>query len=163
MEFKPRERTRACAVCLKNDQLLMVNIFDAHLEAHCWMPPGGGIEDDESAAMAAEREAKEETGVIVKVMPETRISKEYTFEHNGLWFRTLTHFYWAIYEEEDPEFDPKKREAEIFACEWTPLDLAFERMSPWEPIQTAVYELIFPSTRDKSGARNEQADQSSDG
>jgi 8-oxo-dGTP pyrophosphatase MutT (NUDIX family) len=154
MELKPIERHRACAVCLKDDELLMVNIYDPHLETHYWMPPGGEIEDGEDSAIAAEREAVEETGVILKTLPETRLSKEYSFEYNGLWYLTKTEFFWATFESMDRDFDPNAREDEIFASEWVPLTMAFERMAQWEPIQTAVYELVFPSTRDQSGAIN---------
>lgn len=47
------------------DRMLMVK---QHHEDHdIWMVPGGGIEDGESAAEAAVREVKEETGLDIEV------------------------------------------------------------------------------------------------
>lgn len=40
-----------------------------HPRLRCWMPSGGHVEIDESAAEAALREAREETGLDVRLLP----------------------------------------------------------------------------------------------
>jgi ADP-ribose pyrophosphatase YjhB (NUDIX family) len=40
-----------------------------HPRLECWMPSGGHVERDESAAEAAQREAREETGLRVCLLP----------------------------------------------------------------------------------------------
>jgi 8-oxo-dGTP pyrophosphatase MutT (NUDIX family) len=40
-----------------------------HPRLGCWMPSGGHVENDESTAEAARREAREETGLDVRLLP----------------------------------------------------------------------------------------------
>ena len=56
-----RLRIRACAICIQNDALLLVN--HRMNEGDFWSPPGGGIEFGESALDCLIRELKEETGL----------------------------------------------------------------------------------------------------
>lgn len=151
MQELPIHRTRACAVCLNNDKLLMVNILDEAIGKHYWMPPGGQIEDDESPYLAAEREALEETGVIVKAYPEAEIVKVYEFTFMDQLYVTKTHFFLSEFFGTDNGFNAREREREIFASEWVPLKTAFERMAPWPEIQSAVYDLVFPLLRRRAG------------
>lgn len=140
-------RARASAVCLKDDRLLMVNILDKIIGKHYWMPPGGEIESDESPYLAAEREALEETGVIVKAYPEAKTIKQYSFDFNDQQYVTKTYFFLAEYLGVDESFSFVRREKEVFSSEWVPLKVAFERMFAWQEVQSAVYELIFPLLR----------------
>ena len=61
-----RLRVRVCGICIENDGLLLAN--HTELTAHdFWAPPGGGIEQSESANDCLVREFKEETGLVIEV------------------------------------------------------------------------------------------------
>jgi ADP-ribose pyrophosphatase YjhB (NUDIX family) len=65
-KFGNRVRIRVCALCWKENLLLMVN--HKGLYSHnFWAPPGGGIEPGQLAAEALEREVLEETGLKISV------------------------------------------------------------------------------------------------
>ena len=51
----------ACVAIFQNDQLLLTKREDFEV----WCLPGGGVEDNESLAQSAIREAKEETGLDI--------------------------------------------------------------------------------------------------
>jgi len=52
-----------------------------HPRLECWMPSGGHIERDESAAEAALREAREETGLEVHLLPGPAVAVPAGFPH----------------------------------------------------------------------------------
>lgn len=56
----------ASAVVITDSHILLIH----HKRIAAWLPPGGHIDADEMPHQAAEREAMEETGVLVKVMTE---------------------------------------------------------------------------------------------
>lgn len=151
MNDSPINRTRATAVCFKEDQILMVKLLDRALGETFWVPPGGEIQEDESPYLAAERETLEETGVVVRAYPETEIVKEYEFQFEDQIYLTKTHFFLVEFVELDKRFDAEKIKHEIQSAEWAPLKLAFERMQSWPVIQTAVYDLVFPLMRGRGG------------
>lgn len=148
----PIYRTRCCAICFRDEKILMVQILDKVNGRKYWMPPGGGLEFDESHSECARRETLEETGQIVVVHPETQITKTYSFEFQDSLYITETHFLLAEWLGADLNYDVKDREEEIFSCEWVPLKDVFQRLSSHEEIQLAVYELIFPLIRSQNGS-----------
>lgn len=52
-----------------------------HPRLECWLPSGGHVEGDESAAEAACREAREETGLAVRLLPGPAIPVPAGFPH----------------------------------------------------------------------------------
>ncbi len=52
-----------------------------HPRLECWMPSGGHVERDESAAEAALREAREETGLEVHLLPGPAVAVPAGFPH----------------------------------------------------------------------------------
>jgi len=52
----------------KNEILLLKRSINSHIDPGLWSRPGGKIEFGESIVSAVERETKEETGIIVKVV-----------------------------------------------------------------------------------------------
>ena len=152
--IQPIHRERSCAVCFKSESLLMVEIVDKAIGKKYWMPPGGEVESSESLDVCAERETLEETGQIVKVFADSKITKEYSFEFEDQLYVTRTHFFLAEWLSEKEDYNVSKREEAIFSSQWVPLEEAFRRMQGHEEIQSAVYELISPLMRTKSGVLN---------
>ena len=64
-----RHRIRAAAIVVEGDSVLLVK--HQHKEIRSgqpwWVPPGGGVEDEESLIECAKRETLEETGVSVEL------------------------------------------------------------------------------------------------
>ena len=59
-------RVRACGLCWKEDELLLINHHHLGPE-HCWSPPGGGISLWTSAEQTLKQEFLEETGLHIEV------------------------------------------------------------------------------------------------
>ena len=64
-KFGNRTRVRVCALCLQEDDLLLVWHRGLSKLGSFIAPPGGGIHFGESAEEAVQREVKEETGLDV--------------------------------------------------------------------------------------------------
>jgi 8-oxo-dGTP diphosphatase len=62
-----RIRVRVCGVCIENEQILLVCHRPILGEKDYWSPPGGGIDEGESATEALKREFLEETGFKIEV------------------------------------------------------------------------------------------------
>ena len=69
-------RVRACGICVIGNKILMVNHKNL-TDSNFWAPPGGGIEMNELAHEALEREFKEETNLDVKVQDLLFVSEFY--------------------------------------------------------------------------------------
>ena len=61
-----RLRVRVCGICIRNDQLLLVN-HRGLVEGDFWSFPGGGMQFGETAKECLTREFMEETGLTVEV------------------------------------------------------------------------------------------------
>jgi 8-oxo-dGTP diphosphatase len=65
-KFGNRIRVRACGLCYRGDDLLLIN--HKGLYSHdFWAPPGGGLEVGESTQNALKREFLEECGLEISV------------------------------------------------------------------------------------------------
>ena len=61
-----KHRIRVAALVLKDESVLLVEHQDPHSPSPFWVPPGGGLEeDDESIFACAKREVFEETGLSI--------------------------------------------------------------------------------------------------
>jgi len=80
-----KEQGFASAACIiKNKKILLLHRIKNY---DVWELPGGKIEFGESPEEAAVREAKEETGLIVKSLGLITISSEITPQkHHHIWF-----------------------------------------------------------------------------
>lgn len=88
-------RERTSVVVVHKNTILGFHAIDPTSQVPYFFLPGGGIEEGETAAQAAERECFEETGYKVKVVPESAFERKYDFYWNGENYSCRTVFYVA--------------------------------------------------------------------
>lgn len=100
-----KKRRRASAVVVANDKLLVVCLEDPHTKVTRYFVPGGKIEDCETAAGAAIRETREETGVQIIISNPVPVTITYPFTWNNIVYECTTSFFAATCEDPSiPEF-----------------------------------------------------------
>jgi ADP-ribose pyrophosphatase YjhB (NUDIX family) len=62
-----KHRIRSAAIIVKDNAVLLVKHKNPENGFEWWVPPGGGLEDDESIYDCAKRETYEETGLKVEL------------------------------------------------------------------------------------------------
>ena len=62
-----KHRIRAAALVLHQDRLLLIKSRIPQTGEICWVPPGGGVEGEESVFDCARRETFEEAGIAVEL------------------------------------------------------------------------------------------------
>ena len=65
--YTNRLRVRSCGLLIKDEKLLLIELFSPVTNQWTWIPPGGGVEFGESLEEALIREFYEETGLEVSV------------------------------------------------------------------------------------------------
>jgi 8-oxo-dGTP diphosphatase len=65
--FGEKLRVRVMGILVRDNSILLINHSGLNKENELWLPPGGGVEDGESAKDALIREFKEETGLMIEV------------------------------------------------------------------------------------------------
>lgn len=88
-----KQRIRASAIVIHNDQLLAFRAIDPHDQTEYLFLPGGMVENGETAMETAERETYEETGYQINVTAASATDREYTFRWNGEEVNCITFFY----------------------------------------------------------------------
>jgi 8-oxo-dGTP pyrophosphatase MutT (NUDIX family) len=95
-------------------------VFDLPAEpAFSSVVPGGRLEPGETAAEAAVRELREETGLDVEVVRELGVEKQPSWRVPGL--RDENHFLQATPTEPTPAEWDHEVEGDVFRCRWVPL------------------------------------------
>jgi 8-oxo-dGTP pyrophosphatase MutT (NUDIX family) len=65
----PKRDTRVQIAIIENSRVILLDHFNKMKRTHIWGLPGGGLENGESEEEAALREAEEETGLKVQLLP----------------------------------------------------------------------------------------------
>jgi len=65
--YQGKVRVRVCGILIESDKLLLLRHKGIGEDGFLWSPPGGGVEFEEKAEVALEREFFEETGLSVQV------------------------------------------------------------------------------------------------
>lgn len=92
-------RFRTSVIVIHKDKILGFNAIDPHSQAKYVFLPGGQIEPGESSAEASTREAFEETGYKIRVIPHLELRRRYDFEWNGKDHHCDTVFHVGVLEE----------------------------------------------------------------
>ena len=88
------KRERSGVFCFYQNRLLAIELEDPTTKKRFWSLPGGGVETDETVAMAATRETLEETGYQVRLISDC-FTNEYSFRWNGNIYACTTHWFSA--------------------------------------------------------------------
>jgi 8-oxo-dGTP pyrophosphatase MutT (NUDIX family) len=126
------ERIRASVVCVWRGQLLCVRMRDPQSRVARLFPPGGGIEPNESPSEAAAREALEETGYRVAIIPERMHIARYPYTWDGITRPITTHFFAAQLLDDPPHAEPVNDASYNEGVVWLPLDQLDDELS-FEP------------------------------
>ena len=90
-----RHRIRAAAIVVEGDSVLLVQHQHNELEGgqSWWVPPGGGVEGEESLMECAQRETLEETGLSVELgrIAYIREFVEPGYHHFEVYFVATSH------------------------------------------------------------------------
>lgn len=138
-----RLRIRASAVCEAEGHLLVVRLRDPVTGFEALFPPGGGIEEGETPARAAERETLEETGLHVRANPDAALVETYPFRWAGVDYAVTTHYFAASLEDAFALELPKVNDAAYnLGAQWLPVGEALEAMSVNPSIAQAAARVL---------------------
>lgn len=133
-------RIRACNLCIRKDQILLVCLADPESQQEHFFPVGGAIEAGETPEEAALRELTEETGALSRLRDVPPLVSEYEFQWGFKTYHCTTHFFLSDF----LRFEPEARVAEsiIRGHRWfdffeIPKVLGFDRN-----IRNAVIDLL---------------------
>ncbi len=76
-------RNRASVIVVHNNKILGFHALDPTNKKKYFFLPGGKIERGESPAEAAVRETLEETGYLIRILPNLELRRRYDFEWDG--------------------------------------------------------------------------------
>jgi len=79
-----KHRIRVAAIIVKDDSILLVKHVHPETKYEWWVPPGGGVENEDNFIFdAARREVWEETGLNVNVIQEFKYIREFFDKENN--------------------------------------------------------------------------------
>jgi 8-oxo-dGTP pyrophosphatase MutT (NUDIX family) len=121
-------RVRAAVVCVDNAALLCVRLRDPATGIARLFVPGGGIEPEERPAVAAVREAREETGYAVEVDPHSELVVHYPFVWAGVEMDVTTHYFSASLVGSRSAQGEHERNEMHLGVEWLPLGRLYSEL-----------------------------------
>lgn len=133
-------RIRASVLCIHEDQLLVVRLQDPTTQRIYLLPPGGKIEPGEKPAIAALREAKEETGFDVEIDESSEQIIRYPFKWNGREHDCTTHFFLARLVSMDAV--PITDEDYNLGIAWLPLSQVDAELAYHDTLRSAIVEMV---------------------
>lgn len=134
-------------MCVAEGHLLVVRLRDPVSGVEGIYPPGGAIEPGETAAEAARRETREETGLGVVVRPESERVERYPFVWAGVAYDVTTSFFAASLEGPFAH-PPVVQDADyLLGASWVPVDEALAAMSVHPAIAHAVRAVLISATK----------------
>ncbi len=134
-------RLRASLVCQAEGRLLVVRLRDPSTGVVGLYPPGGGVEEGESPAEAAERETLEETGLVVRANPALTIVRTHPFRWDAIDFDVTTHYFGAALEHAPP-LSPVHDAPYHEGASWLPVEDALEAMALHPVIASASRRVV---------------------
>jgi 8-oxo-dGTP pyrophosphatase MutT (NUDIX family) len=137
----PTPRLRASVACHAEGLLLVVRLRDPVTGEEAIYPPGGALEPGETPAQAAEREAREETGVTLVVDPASEYVLHHPFRWAGVDYDVTTHYFAASLDRAVPL--PSVSDATYhLGASWRPVEEALEEMRVHPAIARAVARVL---------------------
>ncbi len=134
------ERRAARLVLIADDTVLLIRACDpaAPERGDWWLTPGGGVEDGESLAEAASREAREETGFMVApdAVGPVVATRESWFEFDQVHYHQTDHFFALQVERFTPDI-----------TDWDTLEVRALLEPRWWPVADleSMAETLYPS------------------
>jgi len=138
----PISRVRTSAVVIHNNQVLCFFAKDPLDGREFHFLPGGGIEPEETAPEAAERETLEETGYQITVDFSSAIDKEYMFHWKGEDYDCLTIFYKGYLKNPFQAAKPVEDAPYNLGVRWIPVSQVREVFGYTAEIRDAILELM---------------------
>ena len=136
-------RVRGSAICLAEGHLLLVRLRDPVSGVEGLYPPGGKVEAGETAAEAARREMLEETGVAVRIAPDSELVDTYPFTWAGVPHLVTTHYFAASLEGPFDPVLPRVVDADYnLGAAWVPVAEALELLAVHPAIGEACAQVV---------------------
>ena len=136
-----RLRERASAICVRRSSILMLKMRDPISRSEAFFPPGGGVENYETPAMAALRELREESGFEGVAVEHSGVVRSYFFGWANEVIYCHTHFVGVkICGEGEPPFLPD--DPALTERTWIPLEKLPEILGGFPVILEAVQAVI---------------------
>ncbi|MFP5518262.1 MAG: tRNA adenosine(34) deaminase TadA [Bdellovibrionia bacterium] len=141
-ETHKQVRKRAEALVLKDNHILVVHLQDPEDGRHIYTLPGGGVDEGEAPIETAQREAFEETGYRIEIVPDLSVSKEFDFMWKGTLVSCHTTYFLARLL--NPESSPTVvKDAEYNkGFEWMPISKVLDLWTPYPKAKAAVEKLL---------------------
>ena len=150
---RPRPAARVLLFDTARRLLLIRSTPSRETDVYYWMAPGGEQHPGETPQQTAERELREETGIVAPLGPCVWL-REFTWRFAGndrqpaTWFATREHFFIAEAEGERPTVQPSGAGVEMVdlgEARWWSIDELRATDEPLSPLQ--LVELIEPLVR----------------
>lgn len=120
--MRTEHQVSAGGLVVRGDEVLLISTK----EGERWQLPKGHIEAGESRRQAAEREVREETGIIARISAPLPDIEYWFYERGAQRIHKRVYYYLMTFEGGDvSNYDPE----EVFGAHWMSWDEALDRLS----------------------------------